>query len=104
MSTYKEYTTANSKRELLYRVRFDLEKSFGIEVPLELVSRVIRDRAGTIRTGMENKIPRMIIQGVGSFTIKKGRENALKKAGKIKDTGNIFGFKYKSVSNDAEVF
>jgi len=103
---------ANNKFELIDETRFVLKKSLGITVPSGLVTSVINRRSEKIRIGIEEKCPRILIEGIGSFRIKqgkkqsdgnprKGREYYVKKAHKDNLTNMSVKFvtKFKIVSD-----
>lgn len=107
------FTKARNKSELIDETKYIVRKSLGIKLPDILVTRIINSRSDKIHDGIENKVPRIIIGGIGSihikkgknrFDVKKGREYYVKKANKY-NTSHInhkFALKFKIVSNECD--
>jgi hypothetical protein len=95
MVRFKEFTKAQTKEDIVKETKKSLKKSFGIDASEDTIKKVIGIRANTIRKGMEKEVPRIILSGIGSFSIKRGRKAALMKGGKIEDKRGIFKFKFE---------
>jgi len=113
MKPLSMFVKSENKVELIDETRLEIKKTFNITVPSGLVARVINDRANTVKKGIENKIPRIIIGGIGSFVIKQGKSRFAVKLGReyyvrknTKDRNKLeprFRYEYKVVSHGEEV-
>lgn len=67
------FVRSNNKTELIDETRLEIKKGLNINFPTNLITRVVNDRAITIKKSIELKVPRIIIGGIGSFVIKQGK-------------------------------
>ncbi len=107
------FTKARNKQELVDETRYTARKKLGLTVSDGLVNYIINSRSNRIREAMENKVPRIIIPGIGSFKIKqgknrfdikKGREYYVKKMrlDNLRNMSPKFVTTFKVVGDEAE--